>query len=424
MKIRRPRIVKHLLPASKPAHGPGETVRHEGSYHPQDDTLSYSLEQNIRLLKDLFGNVSDLVVRNLEITPTEVTGAVVWIDSLVDTKIISDHVLRPLISLKTRDQVEGIGLPTLLEFKNSITAAGTFESASMQQVVAGLLDGKAVVFMDQSLQALLITAPGFRERSVEEPVTEVVVRGSREGFTESLKTNTGLVRKRLKTPHLRVETLVLGRQTNTRVNLLYLANIATPSVVAEARDRISRIQVDGVIESGYIEEMIEDAPFSIFPTVTSSERPDAVVGGILEGRVAIVIDGTPFALIMPTVFFQLFQTPEDYYSRYPIATFSRWLRLVGLMITLLLPATYVATITFHPEVLPTSLLITISAAREGIPFPALVEALLMELTFEVLREAGIRMPRPVGQAVSIVGALILGMPLLPPGLSPRPWWWW
>ncbi|MBS3976149.1 MAG: spore germination protein [Syntrophomonadaceae bacterium] len=416
MKIRRPRIVKHLLPASKPAHGPGETVRHEGSYHPQDDTLSYSLEQNIRLLKDLFGNVSDLMVRNLEITPTEVTGAVVWIDSLVDTKIISDHVLRPLISLKTRDQVEGIGLPTLLEFKNSITAAGTFESASMQQVVAGLLDGKAVVFMDQSLQAFLITAPGFRERSVEEPVTEVVVRGSREGFTESLKTNTGLVRKRLKTPHLRVETLVLGRQTNTRVNLLYLANIANPSVVAEARDRISRIQVDGVIESGYIEEMIEDAPFTLFPTIDNTERPDTLVAQLLEGRVGIMIDGTPFALTAPVVFWQYLQSSEDYYLRYPMASFIRILRYMAFLASLLLPSFYVAAVTFHQEMIPTPLLIATAAAREGVPFPPVLEALLMELTFEALREAGVRMPRPIGQAVSIVGALILGEAAIAAGI--------
>jgi spore germination protein KA len=414
--MRKPRILKHILPALKPIGIADKISRHKSSYHPQDDVLSYSLEQNVRLLMDLFGNTSDLVVRNLEITPTEILGTVVWIDSLVDTKIISDHILRPFIREKTKVQVESIGASLISEFKNSLTAAGICETASMQQIMSGLLDGKAVIFRDKNSQALLITATGFKERSVEEPVTEIVVRGSREGFTESLRTNTGLVRKRLRTPHLRVEAFVLGRQTNTKVNLLYLANIANPSVVAEARDRISRIQVDGVIESGYIEEMIEDSSFTLFPTIDNTERPDTLVAHLLEGKIGIIIDGTPFALTAPVVFWQHLQSSDDYYLRYPIASFVRILRSIAFLASLLLPSLYVAAITFHQELIPAPLLISTAAAREGVPLPPVLEALLMELIFEGLREAGVRMPRPIGQAVSIVGALILGEAAIAAGI--------
>ncbi|MEW6663330.1 MAG: spore germination protein [Bacillota bacterium] len=408
MKTRKPRIIKNLPPSPKSINEPKEPSLPERRFHPEGELFSSSLEQNVQRLRDSLGNASDLVIRNLEITPTEVIGAVLWLDSLVETKIISDHILRPFMELREKAGIENLRLPLAAELKNNITAAELFEASTMEQVVAGLLDGKAVIILDKATQAFVVTAAGLKERSVEEPETEVVVRGPREGFTESLKTNTGLVRKRLRTPHFRVETFVLGKQTNTKVSLLYLANIANPLVVAEVKNRISRIRIDGVIESSYIEEMIEDAPFTLFPTIDNTERPDTLVAQLLEGRVGIMIDGTPFALTGPVVFWQYLQASEDYYLRFPMASFIRILRYLAFLASLVLPSLYVAGVTFHPAMIPIPLLITVASAREGVPFPPVFEALLMELTFEGLREAGVRMPRAIGQAVSIVGALILG----------------
>ena len=217
-----------------------------------------------------------------------------------------------------------------------------------------------------------------------------------------------MLRRKIKTPNLKLEKFVLGRVTKTEVNIAYLEGTANPKVVDEVKKRISLIDVDSILESAYIEEMIEDAPFSVFPQIDHSERPDKIAAGILQGQVAIFTDGTPFVLIVPTMMFQFLQSSEDYYDRSIYATSVRVVRFFFLNLALLLPALYIAIATFHRGLLPTPLLISITAAREGVPFPTIVEVLFMEVTFEALREAGIRLPKPVGQAVSIVGGLVIG----------------
>jgi len=215
-------------------------------------------------------------------------------------------------------------------------------------------------------------------------------------------------------------SLKIGRETKTQVIITYIENIADPTLIKEVKNRLSRIDIDGVLESGYIEEFIEDHPFSPFPQVLTTERPDVASANLLEGRVAILVDGTPFVLIVPVTLYSLLQAADDYYQRYLIGTLVRWLRYVFLLIALTLPSLYVAILTFHQEMIPTTLLLTIARTREEIPFPALVEALIMEVTFEVLREAGLRLPKQIGSAVSIVGALVIGDAAVNSGLVSAP----
>lgn len=217
-----------------------------------------------------------------------------------------------------------------------------------------------------------------------------------------------------------MEQKTVGRLSKTDLVITYIEGIAEDSLIQEIHDRIDRIDIDAIVESGYIEELIDDNPFSVFPLVGHTERPDRVVGNLLEGNVGIIIDNTPFCLIAPQTFFQLIQSPEDYYQRYITASFIRMLRYLNLIISLLLPSIYIAVTTFHQEMLPTSLLLSLAAAREATPFPALIEALMMEIAFEGLREAGVRLPRAVGSAVSIVGALVIGQAAVEAGIVSSP----
>ncbi|MGF7184509.1 spore germination protein KA [Desulfitispora alkaliphila] len=391
---------------------------------PEKIKISNSLETNLETIKKVLGDSLDINLRRFKIGKGKgIEGAAIWLDGLVENKIINDNIIKNIMegTESLEIPIRGGGKEVFEQIAERHLSIGDIKQVnSLSDVIYGALSGDTIFFLDRFPEAIVASTRGWVARGIEEPASEVVIRGPREGFTETLITNTSLLRRRLKNPNLRIESFQLGRQSQTDVALVYVKGIVNEEVLEELKRRIKRIDTDVILESSYIEEMIEDAPFSIFPTMVNTERPDALVGSLLEGRVGIMVDGTPFVLIVPTIFFQLFQTPEDYFNRYPLATFSRWLRLMGLAVTLLLPATYIAVTTFHPEMLPTTLLLTIAASREGIPFPAFVEALIMEITFEVLREAGVRMPRPVGQAVSIVGALVIGDAAISAGIVSPP----
>lgn len=260
----------------------------------------------------------------------------------------------------------------------------------------------------------------FEKRAIEEPAAESGIRGPREGFTESLGVNTALVRRIIKDPALKMKPLHVGTYTKTKVVVSYIEGLVDSTLLEEIENRINRIEIDGILESGYIEEFIEDHPYSPFPQVLYSERPDVVSANLLEGRTIIMIDGTPFALIAPVSFFSLFQSQEDYYERFWIGTFIRMLRFLFLAVSLFLPSIYVAITTFHQEMIPTDLLLSIASSREGVPFPAIVEAIMMEFAFEALREAGVRLPKQIGSAVSIVGALVIGQAAVEAGIVSAP----
>lgn len=297
-----------------------------------------------------------------------------------------------------------------------ITVGGIKEISDFDSILTAIMGGDVVVLLDGHKDGLMIGMKGWKDRGVQEPSAQTVIRGPKEGFTESIRTNTALIRRRIKDSNLWLENRVIGRITKTDVSIMYIKGIVDDKVVDEVRERLDRIDIDGILETGYIEDLIQDETYTPFPTIYNTERPDVVAAGLLEGRVAILVDGTPFVLLAPALFGQFLQAAEDYYQRWDIGNLIRILRYIALAISLIAPSFYIAVTTFHQEMLPTALLISLAAQREGVPFPAFLEALIMELTFEILREAGVRMPRAIGQAVSIVGALVIGQSAVEAGI--------
>lgn len=371
-----------------------------------------ALQENVLFLKRLFSDCSDFVIREFKMK-NGVPAVAVFVDGLIDTRAVN-QALEALMILESGDDDVEVIEEALLPV-SQISKAKDYK-----EFLQAVLSGDTGIMVDGNTQALTLGIRGPEKRSVDEPEGEAVVRGPREGFIENIRTNTSLLRRKLKTPRLKMKSLVIGRETNTNLVLAYLEGIADRELVEEVTRRISVIESDGILESGYIEELIQDNIYSPFPQVQYTERPDTVAGALLEGRVAILVDGTPMALIVPTTFWIMLQANEDYYERFQMATLIRWLRYLFLLISLLTPAAYVAITTFHQQMLPTTLLLSIAAARESIPFPAIVEALIMEISFEALREAGVRLPKTVGQAVSILGALVVGQAAVEAGIVSAP----
>lgn len=380
--------------------------------------IAASLAENLRQIRQELGNPMDLKVRELRNGDGKLVAAIVHLEGMVNDDVVYNQIVK-VITWELR-VLDG-GLPPPKEAfrrlaNQLISVTEVREDQDFNQMVLEIIAGDTVVLLDSVETALICGARGWEGRRVEEPQNEAVVRGPREGFTETLKTNVSLIRRRVKDPRLRFDPIQVGERTKTSVALAYIQDIASEELVREVTGRLKAIETDAVLESGYIEEFIEDSPWSPFPQMARTERPDVVASCLLEGRVAVLVDGTPFALIAPVVFFQLLMAAEDYYERWIIGTLVRLLRMTMFLISLFLPSLYVAVTTFHPELLPTTLVLSIAAQREGVPFPAFVEAIGMEIAFEMLREAGLRLPRTIGQAVSIVGALVIGEAAVSAGL--------
>lgn len=382
------------------------------------DSLSVHLDKNLEKVMSIFEESSDLITREFKIGAHEsIKAFIVMLNGLIDVKAVNEDLIRPLMLLQHDINIEN-GLAVIKE--NALSVAMIKEVHSFAEVTDAILLGDTILFIEESNIALSTSLRGAKVRNVTEPNTESVVRGPREGFVESLGTNISLLRRIMKNPDLKFSEMQIGRQTKTTVCVAYLKGIANEKIVEEVKNRLKRIDTDSILESGYIEAFIEDAPISLFPTIANGEKPDKVSAKLLEGRVAILVDGTPFVLTMPYLFIEAFQSPEDYYTRPYYATALRWLRWLAFFLTTVTPSLYVAITTFHQEFLPPTLLVSIAAAQEGTPFPSMVEALLMLTIYEILREAGVRLPRPVGQAVSIVGALVIGDAAISSGLVGAP----
>ncbi|MRX56457.1 spore germination protein [Bacillus idriensis] len=380
--------------------------------------LDMDLEKNISAIKQKTGNSSDVVIRMVKISQDpEIRAAIVYIEGIVDNKSINDFLMDSImnhIDLKERiDYYEKIA--DILADK-IIPIGNVKQLRNWDELLLSLMSGDTIILINGTNTGLSASTKGGERRSILEPGTQIAVRGSRESFTESIGTNTAMVRRIIKNPNLWVEPMKMGTVTNTDVVMMYINGIAKEEIIDEVRKRLEKINIDSILESGYIEQMIEDQTFTTFPTLYHSERPDMVAGNLLEGRVAIFVDGTPFVLVAPALFIQFFQSAEDYYVRFDIASALRLLRILIFFISLIAPAAYVGATTFHQEMIPTSLLIAVAAQREAVPFPSLVEAIIMEVTFEILREAGIRMPKAIGSAISIVGALVIGQAAVQAGI--------
>ncbi|SDW02162.1 spore germination protein KA/spore germination protein [Marininema mesophilum] len=380
-------------------------------------SISSDVEANLDYFETLLDkkNSNDLIVRRFTIQyTTECKAGLIYFDGMSLTAGIDENVFEPLMLMgKTLDTKKDL----LEAVDQSLIQFGDVKRITkMEDLVNNTLGGNVALFVDGYAEGFIIGLKGPHRRSVSDPRSETVIRGSREGFVESMRVNTALVRQRLQDPDLRMKGMTVGKRTKTPISVAYLDGLAENELVEEVVKRIEAINIDGILESGYIEEMIQDNVWSIFPTIQNTERPDTVVAHLLEGKVAVIVEGTPNVLIAPAIFSQFYNSPDDYYERYLIGTFIRLIRLLSLLISLSLPALYISFISFHPEMIPPQLTIAASAGRETVPFPSIIEALIMELSVEILREASIRLPGLLGPTIGIVGALVVGQAAVTAGL--------
>ncbi|GAA3400569.1 spore germination protein [Paenibacillus hodogayensis] len=379
--------------------------------------LDTDLDSNVTTVQQALGGSPDLIVREM-VLADRWRAALLYMNGLTDLTMIQTFVLESLTELsRTKGELDpSFWNAPLAYLKNTLSVGDIGYIEDEAALFKQLLSGDALLLIDGYAEGLRIGVSGYEDRGVGEPASQPSIRGPMDAFTESIQTNISLIRRRVKDPQLWLEAFEIGEITKTSVAIMYQKNIASERIVQEVRRRLNEIRIDGILESGYIEEFIQEKTITPFPTVYNSERPDSIVAGLLEGKVAILIDGTPFVLLVPALFIHFMQTPEDYYQRSDISTLIRVIRYMSFLIVLLAPSLYIAITTYHQEMLPTNLLLNLAAQREGVPFPAFIEALMMEIVYEILREAGIRMPRTVGQAVSIVGTLVIGQSAVEAGI--------
>jgi len=365
-----------------------------------DAPLTASRLDNLQRVKSVFGNASDLVFQDVRSESSD-AATIVYFADLIDAPRLEQVLAHA--DAEGRAAVAQVACAT-----------------TVGDLIAAIAAGQVAFLRERSAVAELYFMPTTTVRSILEPGGETVIRGPREGLVESLHTNVGLLRKRLRTHRLQMESVTVGTGSRSQVMIAYIAGIARPPVLREVRRRLARVQLDAVIDSLYIEECIEDCWYSPFPQVQNTERPDVLATALLRGRVALLVDGSPHALIVPMTLWYGLESAQDDYERWLFMTAVRWLRFGLLAISLALTPYYIALITFHPQIIPSNLLFSISAAREPNPFPTLVEAFLAELVFEGLREAGIRLPQRIGAAVTMVGGIVVGEAAVDAGLLSAP----
>lgn len=386
----------------------------------QNGKVSSDLNTNMEVIKKEFGIPynTDIMTREFKIAK-KVNAFIAYIDGMVDRAFISDFIIRQLMDTQNfQEYFESDDSGSLVEYiENNVISVHEIGMVKDFNVICfGILSGDTVLFIDGSDFGLMISTRGFEKRSVEKPVTENVVMGSHEGFTENLRTNLTLVRKIIKNKNLITEMLKVGKTNQAYVGIMYLNGIVNQELVKEVKRRLVSIDADYIAGDGMVEQFIEDNPLMIFPQALSTERPDRVASFLMDGKVAIIPEGTPFAEIVPITIFNLMQTSEDAMLRWQYGTFLRLIRVIGMSISVFLPALYVALTLFHQEMIPTELLAAIAGAKEEVPFPTLAEIVMLELAFELIREGGIRIPGIIGQTLGIIGALILGQAAVAAGL--------
>ncbi|MBR2785967.1 MAG: spore germination protein [Clostridia bacterium] len=373
--------------------------------------FSSSLKENLDFLKSKYNSLinSDVVIREFVLIAQnrEYRSAIIFIDGMVDSKIVNDSVLRPLMLRNRSNTHNGGGIENYI-YMQLIPQNDTKKVDKFEDAISSINMGNCILLVDTIPACFDIDAKGFKQRSVDSPKNEIVVRGSQEAFVENIRTNTSMLRRIVNNENLVIENCTVGTISKTRVAVCYLKDIANNDLVAEVKYRINNLNIDYLTSSGQLEQFIQDNGFSLYPQLISTERPDKVSVHLLEGRVAIIVNDTPYVLVAPGVLSDFLASPEDTNYKFQFTNMLRLIRLIAVFFALFLPGIYVAVTSFHHELLPTELLFTIEAARETVPFPVIFEILLMEISFELIREAGVRVPSPIGPTIGIVGGLILG----------------
>lgn len=368
--------------------------------------ISENIDETIAAVRNVVGESDDISQRDFLIGK-KIKATLFYVDGLTDKDKLEKSAIEPLLKFSFDEEyTHNLFHHQLLN--EVVYCCDAKQENSLEKAIFQLLSGETLLFIDDIDEVLIFDSRNYSERSIDEPESEVVVRGPRDGFVESLQTNVMLMRRRVRDQNFVVQYGNLGRRSKKDFAIMYIKGITNQEFIDEVRYRISCIDNDDVVDTGSLEQLIEDNPLSIFPQTLRTERPDKTVNALMNGQVVVLLDGSPFSLMAPVTFHMLFRSPEDYYDRWQIGTLLRLLRYLGAFIAMFLPSLYIAMVSYHQGMIPTTLALSIAGSREGVPFPGFIEAFFMEFTLELLREAGVRLPRPVGQAIGIVGGLVIG----------------
>lgn len=359
-------------------------------------------------MRRVFVNNSDFVFRDFKFG--KIDCGTVYIDGMADKVLLDDYLFEPIMEMAEED------IPIKAIEKKVLAISDMRQVKKFEDILNSVMAGETVMFVDGLDYGFIIANRSFPTRGVSEPSAETVIRGPRDGFTETIRFNTALLRRRVRDTNLRIESMQCGVRSKTDVSIIYIEDIVNKEILRELKRRIDRIDIDAVLDSGYVQQYICDNEKTPFPQVQATERPDVTAAAIYEGRIAVMVDGSPFVLIVPAVLVDFFQGPDDYYSSWINGTAVRFLRIIGIMIALVLPGLYISVTSFHADLIPTKLAYAIAASREGVPFPSYIEVFIMEAALAFLIQAVIKLPKPIGSTVGIVGGLIIGQSAVSAGI--------
>jgi len=380
--------------------------------------IEKDINKNEQELKNIFKDANDIIFRKIDAGENKkIKMLLVYVDGMTTKEAISEYAgdkLMQNLDLQKLEKNDSELQNAIVNTNIAITEVQVIQT--IQECIDKILSGETVLLIDGCSKAIMLSSRGWPMRGIQEPSAETLIRGARDGFNETMKVNITLIRRRIRDPKLKVKYMQVGSRSKTDISIIYIEDIVNKTVLETVEKRIKNIDIDAVLESSYIEEMIEDDIYSPFPQIENTERPDAAASALLEGRVVITVDNTPSVLIAPAIFVSFMQSSEDYYERWMPSCVTRMIRYLALPIVMLLPALYVAVTQYHPNLLPTQLALYVAASRANVPFPPYFEALLMELVMELVREASLRITSPVGSTIGLVGGLVIGQSSVEAGL--------
>lgn len=377
--------------------------------------IKNNFEADYSFIEQVFENSGDIVKNIFKIGKNRLNAALIYVDGMTNSAMAEDFVIRPLLRC---DMLSSLPEEDILSYVEThvMETVDWAEVDTYETIITDILSGNSVLLIEKCKKAISISTKDFPTRGVGETTQEMVIRGPKDSFTENFRTNTALIRRRIRDPRLKMEQFQVGERSKTDVAISYMDDLVHPALLSQIKKAVQNVSMDGILDGGMLEQLLEENIFSPFPQFQHTERPDKAASGLLEGRIVLVIDNSPGVLILPATYSIFFQAGDDYYTRFETASFSRLLRFVAALFAIGFPGLYVAIAGFHTEMLPTSFLLSIAQARAGIAIPVVAEVLLMEFQFELLKEAGIHLPGQLGGTIGIVGGLIVGQAAVDAGL--------
>ncbi|MCA1029779.1 spore germination protein [Bacillus timonensis] len=366
----------------------------------KEKPLSANLDESIATFHEIFSIPlnRDVKCRTFHIRALKKRAAVFYINTISDAKTIEEAILKPLLSNKDASAM----------IEDIVASHAIKTEMQIKKIVLEMNKGNTVMFIDGVPHAYIMDTSNFQGRSISKAEDEVVLKGPKEAFNEKVITNISLLRKKIRNENLVVESFEVGKRSHNDLFLVYVKDLANQETLENIKSRLNSLDVDAIQNLGLMEQYLEERQKSLFPTILYSERPDRAASFLEDGHIIMLMDNSPASLVVPATFWSFYHTSEEHYLRFPFGNFTRFLRILALFITLFTSPIYIAITNYHPEMVPADLLLAISATRERVPFPAFFEILIMEIAFELIREAGLRVPSPIGPTIGIVGALILG----------------